>query len=86
MQLSIIKGSIFKIVKPLYNISKAGNYWFKTYYIYYLNKLDISQSIYDLCLFYRNKPFKVVGLQTDDTLFIGDAEFADKKQNNLKKA
>jgi len=86
MQLSIIKGFIFKIVKFLYNISEADNYWFKIYYIYYFNKLGISQSIYNLCLLYRNKSFEIIGLQTDNTLFVKDAEFADKKQNNLKKA
>ena len=86
MQLGIIKGSIFKIVKLLYNISKTDNYWFKIYYIYYLNKLSISQSIYNLCLLYRNKLFGIVGLQTDNILFVRNAEFTNKKQNNLKKA
>jgi len=54
--------------------------------MHHFNKLGISQSIYNPCLLYRNKPFGIVGLQTDNTLFVGDAEFADEKQNNLKKA
>ena len=37
-------------------------------------------------MLYKNKLFKIVGLQTDNILFIENAEFADKKQNNLKKA
>ena len=86
IQLGIIKDSIFKIVKLLYSISKADNYWFKIYYIYYFNKLDISQSIYNLYLLYRNKLFEIIGLQTDNILFVENAEFTNKKQNNLKKA
>ena len=85
-RLGITKGSILKVVKPLYGVPEAGNHWFKTYHTHHLNELGMSQSTYDPCLLYRNKPFGVVGLQTDDTLFVGDAEFADEEQNNLKKA
>jgi len=84
--LGITKGSILKVVKPLYGVPEAGNHWFKTYYMHHLNELGMSQSTYNPCLLYRNKLFGVVGLQTDDTLFVGDAEFADEEQNNLKKA
>jgi hypothetical protein len=35
---------------------------------------------------YSNKPFGIVGLQTDDTLFLADKAFADTKENKLYKA
>jgi hypothetical protein len=35
---------------------------------------------------YSNKPFGIVGLQTDDTLFLADKTFADTEENELHKA
>jgi hypothetical protein len=35
---------------------------------------------------YSNKPFGIVGLQTDDILFFADKTFADIKKNKLYKA
>ncbi|OCK88191.1 uncharacterized protein K441DRAFT_590012, partial [Cenococcum geophilum 1.58] len=30
---------ILRVIKPLYSIPEASNYWFNIYYHYYLNKL-----------------------------------------------
>jgi hypothetical protein len=46
----------------------------------------MEQSTYDPCLLYSNRPFGVVGLQTNDTLFVGDDDFAEKEQTGLEKA
>jgi len=46
----------------------------------------MNQSTYDPCLLYRNEPFGLIGLQTDDTLFLGDVNFAREEQINLEKA
>jgi hypothetical protein len=35
---------------------------------------------------YSNKLFGIVGLQTDDTLFLVDKTFADTEENELYKA
>jgi hypothetical protein len=70
----------------LYGVLKAGNHWFKTYYAYYIKNLNITQSTYDPCLLYNNKPFGIVGLQTDNTLFFVDKTFADTEENELNKA
>ncbi|RFU35709.1 hypothetical protein B7463_g538, partial [Scytalidium lignicola] len=43
-------------------------------------------STYNPCLLYNTEPFGVVRLQTDDTLFVGDAQFAELEQEQLKKA
>jgi len=48
--------------------------------------LNMEQSTYDPCLLYSNKPLGIVGLQTDDTLFLADEEFADTEQGELHKA
>jgi hypothetical protein len=77
---------ILKILKPLYRVPKAGNHWFKTYYTYYTKNLNITQLTYDPCLLYSNKPFNIVGLQTNNTLFLIDKTFTDTEKNKLHKA
>ena len=46
----------------------------------------MEQSTYDLCLLYSTEPSRVVGLQTDDTLFLVDKQFADTEKKELYKA
>jgi hypothetical protein len=85
-RLNLTDDSVLKVVKPLYGVPEAGNHWFKTYHSHHLNELAMEQSTYDPCLLYSNRPFGVVGLQTDDTLFVGDDDFAEKEQAGLEKA
>ena len=42
--------------------------------------------MYDPCLLFSIEPFGVVGLQTDDTLFVGSSDFAVMEQEKLAKA
>jgi len=81
--LKLKEGAVLKVVKPLYNVPEAGNHWFKTYHSYYINEMSMKQSIYDPCLLYNTDPFGVIGLQTDDILFVIDAGFADLEQVQL---
>jgi hypothetical protein len=46
----------------------------------------MKQSTYDPCFLYSNRPFNVIGLQIDDTLFIKDDDFVKKEQAGLEKA
>src|SRR5437764_3151099 len=85
-ELEIDKDSILKVLKPLYGVPEAGNHWFKTYHSHHVQQLHMEQSTYDPCLLYSNEPFGIVGLQTDDTLFLADEEFADIEQGELHKA
>jgi hypothetical protein len=85
-QLNLQNDSILKVVKPLYGVPEAGNHWFKTYHSHHLKELSMKQSTYDPCLLYSIQPFGVVGLQTDDTLFVGDDDFAAQEQLQLQKA
>src|SRR5450432_3077140 len=86
LQLGIEKDSVLKVLKPLYGVLEAGNHWFKTYYAHHIQQLSIEQSTYDLCLLYSTEPSRVVGLQTDDTLFLVDKQFADTEKKELYKA
>jgi hypothetical protein len=85
-EMQIDDDSVLKVVRPLYGIPEARNHWFKTYHSHHVEQLHIDQSTYDPCLLYSNKPFGVVGLQTDDTLFLADKTFTGNKQNELSKA
>jgi hypothetical protein len=40
--LRVLQGIILKVVRPLYSIPEAGNYWFKTYYNHYIKELNMS--------------------------------------------
>ena len=64
MALKVPQGIILKIVRPLYSIPEAGNYWFKTYHNHYIKELNISQSTYNPYLLYFNNStnFRIVGL------------------------
>ena len=46
----------------------------------------MEQLIYDPCLLQSNSPFSIVGLQTDDTLFMANEAFAEAEQTELDKA
>ena len=80
------KGTVMQVVKPLYEVAEAGTHWWVTYHNHHLKKLQMITSTYDPCLLQTNKPFSIVGLQTNDTLFLADKEFADTEQNKLHKA
>ena len=85
IELNIVHNIILKVIKPLYRIPKAGNYWFNIYHIYYIKELQMSQLTYNPCLLYTNTNtsitagFRVIGLQTDNILFIKDNVFAKAK-------
>jgi hypothetical protein len=85
-ELGLDKDSVLRVLKPLYGVPEAGNHWFRTYYSHHVNQLHMDQSTYDPCLLQSNSPFGIVGLQTDDTLFLADKTFADMEQSELHKA
>jgi hypothetical protein len=73
--------------KPLYRIPEAGTHWWATYYRHHKEKLSMVTSTYNPCLLITTeKPFGVVSMQTDDTLFLGSEEFAAREDNELQKA
>lgn len=86
LAMGINNDDILQVILPLYGIPEAGNHWFKTYHTHHLEELSMEQSTYDPCLLYSTEPFGVVGLQTDDTLIVADAKFAEQEVAMLKKA
>jgi hypothetical protein len=73
--------------KPLYGIPEAGTHWWATYYRHHKEKLSIVTSTYDPCLLITtNQTFGIIGMQIDDTLFLGSEEFITLKDNELQNA
>jgi hypothetical protein len=86
-EFGLPQGSILKVIKPLYRVPEAGNYWFNTYHRHYTTQLQITQSTYDPCLLYTHKNgFGIIGLQTNDTLVAADKLFTCNEDKKLKKA
>jgi hypothetical protein len=85
-ELGIDRGSVLKVVRPLYSVLEASNHWFKTYHSHHTEQLHTNQSTYNPCLLYSNKPFRIVALQTNDTLLLADEFFANNEKNKLHKA
>ena len=85
-ELGIGSDNVLKVLKPLYGVPEAGNHWFKTYHTHHVKELGIEQSTYDPCLLHCKEPFGLVGLQTDDTLFLADSAFAMRESDGLAKA
>jgi hypothetical protein len=68
-------------------VPEAGNHWFRTYHHHHIQELKMTQSTYDPCLLHTStNGFGIVGLQTDDTLFLADPEFAQAEERKLQKA
>ena len=79
---------IIIIQKPLYSILEAGTHWWATYYKHHYDKLSIVTSLYNLCLLVTitKDIFGVIGMQTDNTLILGNKAFTQLKEKELTKA
>ena len=80
--------TIMIVRKPLYGIPEAGTHWWATYNKHHKERLGMETSSYDPCLLIsaKNMPFGVVGMQTDDTLILGDQDFEQREEDELKRA
>ena len=88
MRHQYLEGTIMVVRKPLYGILEAGTHWWATYYKHHKDKLSMVTSTYDPCLLISTNKyaFGVVGMQTDDTLFLASPKFAEMEDTELQKA
>ena len=75
------------VCKLLYRVLEAGTHWWATYYKHHKEKLLIVTSTYDLCLLVTTikDMFRIVGMQTDDTLIVRIENFLTLKEDKLQK-
>jgi hypothetical protein len=84
-----LEGTLLHVIKPLYRIADAGVYWWTTYHSHYCKELNISTLTYDPCLLITNgdaDAFRLVSMQTDDTLMLRTAAFSSLKEKKLEEA
>jgi hypothetical protein len=77
---------IIMIIKPLYEITKAGAYWFVTYFKHYIEQLRMAISTYDPCFLIITDEaagFGIVELQTDDSLGLNNDIFAARETEKM---
>ncbi len=95
--LNLSDDAILRIIKPLYDVSKAKAHWFNTYHDHHKKNLNMTKSTYDLCLLFINQNessinhinqsiFELIEMQTDDILMLRDDRFAELEESELKKA
>jgi hypothetical protein len=84
--LDIVSNSILKMIKSLYDVLEADNHWFVIYHAHHVNKLEMSQSIYDLCLLHTDMKIDTSSdLQTDlkDDHSRTDMSIVDMQTNDI---
>ena len=76
------------VFKPLYRIIETGTHWWATYSKHHKEKLLITTSIFNpyFLIITTGTPFGIVGMQTDDTIILGDDQFSALKEDELIKA
>ncbi|KAI1001842.1 hypothetical protein K3495_g6358 [Podosphaera aphanis] len=86
--LGLEENALLKVVKLLYGVPEAGNHWFRTFHNHHTKEIFMTQSTFDSCLLYCHKPglLGIIGLQTDDTLFLANDCFTNDEQTKLKEA
>ncbi|KAI1002810.1 hypothetical protein K3495_g5393 [Podosphaera aphanis] len=77
--------TIMVVLKPLYGNPEAGTHWWATYMEHHVKELGMKPSTYDPCLLISTEDmFGLVGMQTDDTLILGEIRFSEKEEKRLK--
>jgi len=76
------------VLKPLYRIAEAGTYWWATYSKHHKEKLLITTSIFNLCFLITTTGtlFKIISMQTNNIIILGDNQFSALKEDKLVKA
>ncbi|KAI0996165.1 hypothetical protein K3495_g12015 [Podosphaera aphanis] len=83
-EIELPKGTLLKVILPLYAIPEAGTHWFKTYHNHHTSNLKMIPSTFDNCLLFNADG--LLGLQTDDTLIASTPKFIELETKELKNA
>src|ERR1700722_11646745 len=79
---------IMVVLKPLYGIVEAGTYWWAIYSKHHKEKLLITTSIFNLCflIITTGTLFRIISIQTNNIIILGDNRFLALKEDKLVKA
>src|SRR6266568_8875793 len=75
------------ILKSLYRITETGTYWWATYSKHYKEKLLIITSTFNPCflIITTGTPFRIISIQTNNIIILGDDQFLTLKEDKLVK-
>lgn len=77
-EMNLPPGTVLKVVKPLYGVPESGLHWYLTYLHHHTERLKMTRSTVDPCLFFRHANGQLDGaviIQVDDSLCLGSDEF-----------
>jgi len=76
------------MLKPLYGITEVGTHWWATYSKHHKEKLLITTFIFNPCFLITTTgtPFRIIGIQTNNIIILGDNQFLALKEDKLVKA
>src|SRR6266571_5411695 len=82
------KDTIMVVLKPLYKIAKARTHWWATYSKHYKERLLMTTFTFNLCflIITTKTPFRIINIQTNNTIILGDDQFSALKKDKLVKA
>lgn len=81
--------TIVLVTKLLYGVPEAGTHWWATNYNHHRDKLKMKASTFDPCLLITTEEsgcFGILGVQTDDTLSLGDKALLEREDTELRNA
>lgn len=84
--LGVKDGELFKLIRPLYGLCDAGDYWGETMTSHLINDLKMRPTSGDPSLYYwkdRGKLAGVTGMYVDDLLNAGNVNFQKHAESTL---
>jgi hypothetical protein len=86
-ELGLADDYLLKLLKPLYGLSDAGDYWSRTMYEHHAKALKMTPSVNDNSFFFKRGNAGLTGLalvHVDDSLRAGDSEFIEEARVTAK--
>jgi transposase InsO family protein len=85
--LTLNQGELLRLLKPLYGLSEAGDYWSETLRTFHLTAMQMEGMCGDMCMFMKHAGKLLVGCSAsyvDDLLQCGTPEFKKQMQHTIK--
>ena len=85
--LQLDPDQLLQVVKPLYGLSDAGDYWGQTLTDHHTKELNMEQATGDFSLIFKRMMNKLIGLSgtyVDDIIRTGDDRFREESTRSTQ--